>query len=147
MTTEDTPSEPPAPPAPLATRAATYPTSRLSPRFELIDLATEIARADETIALVANAKLDVVRQQIAALQERARVILAEAAATAELHRAQCNFRKAPGRVYHLYRRGADDRYFSMLSPDDWGGAPPHAFEGSYRLEADQSFTRLGELPR
>jgi alkylation response protein AidB-like acyl-CoA dehydrogenase len=137
----------PAALAPLARAAATYPTSRLSPRFELIDLATEIARADETVAMIANAKLDVIRQEIAALQDRARAVLEEAAATAELHRARCNFRKVPGRVYHLYKRDADDRYFSMLSPDEWGGAPPHAFEGSYRVEADLSFTRLGELPR
>jgi hypothetical protein len=28
----------------------------------------------------------------------------------------------------------------MLSPDDWGGRPPHPFVGSYRLEADMSWT-------
>jgi hypothetical protein len=36
-------------------------------------------------------------------------------------------------------------YFSMLSPADWGGAPPHAFEGSYRLEADMRWTPAGEI--
>lgn len=129
----------------LATRAAPYPMSRLSPRFELVDLAEEIARADETMALVASAKLEMVRRQIVALQQQARAILDEAAFAAELHRAQCNFRKVPGRIYHLYRRGAarpDQLYFSMLSPDEWGGAPPHPFEGSYRLEPDQTFTRV-----
>src|SRR5277367_4378954 len=94
----------------LATRAAPYPTSRLAPRFELVDLATEIARADETMALVASAKLEVLRRQIVALQEQARAILDEAAFAAELHRARCNFRKIPGRIYHLYRRSPDERY-------------------------------------
>jgi hypothetical protein len=32
----------------------------------------------------------------------------------------------------------------MLAPEDWAGAPPHAFEGSYRLEADQTYTRVGD---
>jgi hypothetical protein len=71
-------------------------------------------------------------------------VLDEAARAARLHRARCNFRKVPGHVYHLYRRGEDDLYFSMLSPAEWGGHPPHPFEGSYRLENDQSFTRVDE---
>ena len=28
----------------------------------------------------------------------------------------------------------------MLSPADWRGEPPHPFLGSYRLEADYSWT-------
>jgi len=132
----------PAPSTQLATRDAPYPMSRLAPRFQLVDLAEEIARADETISLVTSARLEIIRGQIVALQEKARAILAEAAFAAELHRARCNFRKAPGRIYHVYRRGPDELYFSMLSPEEWGGAPPHPFEGSYRLEPDQTFTRV-----
>jgi len=141
----DDPADPKVPDATLATRSTPYPMSRLAPRFELVDLAAEIARADETVTLVASARLDVIRQQIVALQEQARVVLDEAARAARLHRARCNFRKVPGRVYHLYRRDDGERYFSMLAPEDWSGAPPHAFEGSYRLEADQTYTRVGEV--
>jgi hypothetical protein len=139
--------EAPPPPAPLATRASPYPTSRLSPRFDLVDVAAEIARADETLSLVTTGKLETIRRQIAALQEEARDVLEQARFAAELHRAQCTFRKVPGRVYHLYRRPAPsaELYFSLLSPEDWGGAPPHPFEGSYRLEIDQTFTRVGDL--
>ncbi|HVY46403.1 MAG TPA: DUF2452 domain-containing protein [Minicystis sp.] len=126
----------------LSTRAATHPTSRLAPRFELVDLAKEIERADATLGLVVGAKLDAIREQMLALKEQARAILEEAERAARLHRARCNFQKAPGRVYHLYRRPDGELYFSMLSPDDWRGAPPHAFEGSYRLEPDQTFTRV-----
>jgi hypothetical protein len=142
----DDESEDRAPDAQLATRAAPYPMSRLSPRFDLVDLAAEIARADETVSLVAGGKLEIIRQQIVALQEKARAILHEVAAAAELHRARCNFRKVPGRVYHLYR-ASGELYFSMLSPDDWDGAPPHPFEGSYRLELDQTFTRVDAVSR
>lgn len=142
---DEAPGRDRAPEAPLATRATPYPTSRLAPRFELVDLAAEIARADATVSLVTSGKLEVIRQQIVALQEKARAILDEAAFAAELHRARCNFRKVPGGVYHLYRRAPDELYFSMLSPDEWGGAPPHPFEGSYRLEPDQTFTRVGDV--
>lgn len=129
-------------------RAMTYPTSRLAPRFDLVDVAAEIQRADASIAGVASAQLDVIVDQVRALQARARTILEEAALSVRLHRARCNFKKVPGRVYHLYRRGEGDDalYFSMLSPDDWSGSPPHAYEGAYRLEADLSFAPA-ERPR
>ncbi len=32
----------------------------------------------------------------------------------------------------------------MLSPEEWGGSPPHAFEGSYRLEVDMTWTPADE---
>ena len=71
----------------------------------------------------------------------------EAARNATLHRAQCRFRRRVGQTYHLYRRADDQRYFSLLSPADWGGPPPHEYEGSYRLEPDMSWTREGDAPR
>jgi hypothetical protein len=33
----------------------------------------------------------------------------------------------------------------MLSPEDWRGHPPHAFEGSYRLEPDMSWTHVDDI--
>lgn len=129
----------------LAPREATYPMSRLAPRFDLVDLASEIARADQTLSMLASAKLDQIRDQIRMLQDQARAVLEETERAARLHRARCNFKKAPGHVYHLYRRGEDDLYFSMLSPDDWRGSPPHPYEGSYRLEIDQTFTKVGDV--
>ncbi|MFO0758391.1 MAG: DUF2452 domain-containing protein [Byssovorax sp.] len=138
----DAHDDPPNGTAALTTRAAPYPMSRLSPRFDLVDLAAEIQRADETVSMVASAKLDTIRKQILALQDEARAVLDEAARAARMHRARCSFRKVPGHVYHLYRRDDGELYFSMLSPAEWGGTPPHPFEGSYRLEIDQSFTRV-----
>ena len=64
-----------------------------------------------------------------------------------MHRAEASFKRIPGKVYHLYRRPDGSRYWSLLSPEEWGGKPPHAFVGSYRLEADQSFTPLEQLAR
>lgn len=53
----------------------TYPTSRLGAKIELVDLAREIEKADETIGLVVSGKLDVIREQMRALQEQARRLL------------------------------------------------------------------------
>ncbi|MCA9690581.1 MAG: DUF2452 domain-containing protein [Nannocystaceae bacterium] len=123
-------------------RLSPYPTSRLAPPHDLVDSARQIQQADATLGTVVNAKLQVIVEQIRALQQRAREIVDEAREHAALHRARCSFRKIPGRVYHLYRRD-DERYFSLLSPDDWRGRPPHPYEGAYRLEVDMSWTPSG----
>ena len=123
-------------------KAAPYALSRLSGPVSLVDVAKEIEQADQWIASTANAKLGVIAEQIRALREAAHVVLAKAELDAALHRAEASFKRYPGRVYHLYERADQTRYWSLLSPEDWRGQPPHTFVGSYRLEADQSFTSL-----
>jgi hypothetical protein len=125
--------------------ASPYPLSRLSAKHDLIDVAREIQRADAALAAVAGAQLETIARQIRELQSEAARVLEAARRDAELHRATCRFKKIPGRVYHLYRKPDGERYFSMLSCEDWAGAPPHVFEGSYRLEADMRWTAAGEL--
>lgn len=126
-------------------RTSPYPMSRLAPTHDLVDIAREIATADRTIAAVAGGKLEVIARQMRALQDEARSLLAAAKRDLDLHRAECSFVKRPGSVYHLYRRGEDRLYFSMLSPEEWGGAPPHEHLGSFRLESDQSWTPLEDV--
>ena len=121
-------------------RTSPYPLSRLSAPHELVDVAREIQQADALLGAVTGGKLAQIARQIRSLQEQARQVLEAAQRDSELHRAACNFKKRPGHVYHLYRRDDGVRYLSMLSPEEWGSSPPHAFEGSYRLEADMSFT-------
>ncbi|XP_012264025.2 uncharacterized protein C1orf50 homolog isoform X2 [Athalia rosae] len=70
----------------------------------------------------------------------------EAKQNTYLHHAACNFRKQPGHVYHIYLRESGQTYFSMLSPEEWGGnGPPHIYKGSYRLEHDHSWTSVSKL--
>jgi len=66
---------------------------------------------------------------------------------AQLHHAACNFTKIPGKVYHLYEKIDETCYFSMLSPQEWGGSCPHKHLGSYQLEYDQSWTPLEEVEK
>lgn len=122
-----------------------YPLSRLAPRFDLVDTAREIQHADSFLGAVVGNKLSLIAEQIRALQAQARAIVEEAKESGDLHRVECRFQKSPGGTYHLYRRPNGTRYFSMLSLDDWGGSPPHAFEGSFRLEVDMTFTPLERL--
>jgi hypothetical protein len=126
-------------------RTSPYPVSRLAPAHDLVDVAREIERADRTLGAVVGGKLEILAKQIRALQEEARQILDDTRRDLDLHRAECAFVKRPGTTYHLYERPNGQLYFSMLSPDDWNGAPPHAFRGSFRLEADQSWTPAEQI--
>jgi hypothetical protein len=121
-------------------RSAPYPVSRLAPAFHAPQLAEEVARAESMLGARTGAKLRVIADQIKALQAEARKVLDEAREEQALTHAECAFKRLPGKVYHLYRRADGGRFFSMLSPDDWRGDPPHEFIGSYRLEADYSWT-------
>jgi hypothetical protein len=122
--------------------ASPYPISRLARPHDLVDTARAIQDADATLGAHVSGRLAIIADQIRALQDQARAVLDAAERDARLHRACCSFKKRPGAVYHLYRLDDGSLQFSMLSPDDWGGRPPHAFEGSFRLELDQSWTPL-----
>lgn len=123
-------------------RASPYPLSRLAPPFSLVDTAREIETADATLGVRLGGQLELIADQIRGLQERARALLEAARRDQELHRARCNFQRRVGATYHLYRGSDGDRYWSMLSPAEWGGQPPHAFEGSFRLGIDMSWTEV-----
>jgi len=56
--------------------------------------------------------------QIKFLQAQAQKILDETAIDTNLHHAACNFKKIPGKIYHLFKRESSQQtYFSMLSPE------------------------------
>jgi hypothetical protein len=119
--------------------------SRLAPAFNLVDTAREIQKADELLSVAVGHELLLIAEQMRSLRAKAQQILERAKLDTELHRARCEFQRRPGQSYHLYLRPSGELYFSMLSPDDWNGQPPHEHRGSYRLEADMSWTPLEEV--
>ncbi|MDH5180908.1 MAG: DUF2452 domain-containing protein [Gammaproteobacteria bacterium] len=130
-----------------ADHSAPYPVSRLAPTMELVDLAQQISTAAQAIANQTSGKLRLIADQIKALQAEAHRILDEAKQHQTLHRATCHFPRKAGHTYHLYEKADGTRYFSMLSPTEWGGRPPHRFVGSYRLESDMSWTPADQLDK
>lgn len=116
-----------------------YPLSRAAPT-SLVDVAAEIEHADTMLGSVTSGKLHVIVEQIRTLQQQAKQVLERAQRDSTLHRVSCPFKKRPGHVYHLYRKDCGEQYFSMLSPQDWKGKPPHNYEGAWRLEPDMSWT-------
>ena len=124
---------------------APYPVSRMAPAIELVDLAKEIASADQMLNLQVNNKLALIADQIRGLQETAKLILETAQRDQMLNRADCNFSKKPGKIYHYYIKSHGNNYLSMLSPSDWGESPPHEYGGAFRFEADFSWTPESDI--
>ena len=119
-----------------------HPTRTMDPPFSLVDRAREIEQAQESVQSHVNGKLDIIVEQIRVLQAQAREILSQAERDLELHRIKCNFEKLVGQPIHLYQKENGEKYFSLLSPADWGNRPPNTHQGSYRLNADRSFEEL-----
>jgi len=113
--------------------------------MSLVDSARLIESASSKIALRTNAQLEVIVEQMRALQERARAIVEQASRDVDLVHAECRFRRVAGRIYHLYENSGGQRYFSMLGPDDFGGHSPAGFVASFRYEPDESWTRVDEM--
>lgn len=113
---------------------------------DIVEMAQQIQRADESIKANACGKLSLILEQIKFLQSQAQKILEESEDNTNLHHVACNFQKVAGKIYHLYKRESGQTYFSMLSPEEWGSSLNHEFLGSYRLETDQSWTPLEKIP-
>jgi len=130
-----------------ATLVNPYRTNKPATSSDLVDLASQIQQAGKFTKAGVTSKLQVIADQVRFLQMQAKKVLDDASRDTELHTVACNFIKQPGTIYHLYQRESSQRYFSVLSPEEWGGNPPHKFLGSYRLEADQSWTAEEKLPQ
>ncbi|XP_054857449.1 uncharacterized protein C1orf50 homolog [Eublepharis macularius] len=123
------------------------PVARKADPLDLVALAEEVQKADDFVRANACNRLTVIAEQIRYLQEQARKVLQDAAKNADLHHVACNFVKRPGNVYYLYRRKSGQRYFSILSPKEWGPSCPSEFLGAYRLQHDMSWTPSEDIEK
>lgn len=123
----------------------THQTIRLGDPLDLVALAQQIQKGDEFVRANVTNKLTVIAEQIQYLQDKARQVLEEAKRDADLHHVACNVVKKPGTIYFMYRRDSGQRYFSILSPKEWGPSCPHEFLGAYKLQHDMSWTPYKEI--
>ncbi|XP_048417429.1 uncharacterized protein C1orf50 homolog isoform X2 [Stegostoma tigrinum] len=84
---------------------------------------------------------------IVSLAQQIQKVLEDAKRDADLHHVACNIVKKPGTVYFMYRRDSGQKYFSILSPKEWGPTHPHEFLGAYKLQHDMSWTPYEEIEK
>ena len=127
-----------------ADHASPYPVSRLGAPVSLVDMARVIESASAKIALRTNAQLEVIVEQMKALQARAREIVEQASRDVDLIHAECRFHRVAGRVYHLYQRLDGDAFSRCWAGRIWRRRTIRVC-ASYRYEHDESWTRLDEV--
>ncbi|RZC31967.1 DUF2452 domain containing protein [Asbolus verrucosus] len=106
---------------------------------DLMTLSEGVSNVNTAVQSNAKNKLEIIGRQMKHLQELMTDVFEETKLSIELHQVACNFVKRPGHLYHLYMRPSGQRYFGMLSPEEWR-TPPHEYLGSYVLEPDLSWT-------
>jgi len=126
---------------------SSYQTNRVGDPMDLVALATQVQRGDDFVRANAGSKLTVIADQIRYLQEQARKVLEDAKRDADLHHAACNIVKKPGTMYYLYQRPSGQKYFSIISPQEWGPSCPHPFIAAYKLQHDQSWTPVDQVEK
>ncbi|KAG7262946.1 hypothetical protein CRUP_018089 [Coryphaenoides rupestris] len=124
-----------------------YQTNRAGDPMDLVSLAAQVQKGDDFIKANACNRLTVIADQIRYLQEQARKVLEDAKKDADLHHAACNIVKKPGNFYYLYQRPSGQKYFSIISPQEWGSSCPHPFIAGYKLQHDMSWTPLDQVER
>uniref|UniRef100_A0A914WRX5 Uncharacterized protein n=1 Tax=Plectus sambesii TaxID=2011161 RepID=A0A914WRX5_9BILA len=108
--------------------------------MDLVELARQVQKSEEFVRARAVGRLGIIAEQMRHLQQQARRVLEEAQLDDALHHAACNFKKIPGHIYHLFEKPSGQKYWSMISPEEWGGKCANKYLGTFRLEADQSWT-------
>ena len=92
-------------------------SGKIRSQFDLVELAGEIQVADKFTRATAGSKLSVIAEQVMFLQDQARKILEEAQRDKEINHMACNFKRIPGKLYHIYKRPNGSNYMSMISPE------------------------------
>uniref|UniRef100_A0A0N4V282 DUF2452 domain-containing protein n=1 Tax=Enterobius vermicularis TaxID=51028 RepID=A0A0N4V282_ENTVE len=137
----------------LVTAKIVEPTGRISLNAakiesrDIVDLAKKVQEAHDFVQNRAYSRLSTIAEQIQFLKLQAEKVLADAERDEELHNVPCNFQKVPGSVYYLYLNSNGNRFFSMISPKEWGSLREHEYLGAFRLEADRSWTPEDEFER
>ncbi|XP_023185918.1 uncharacterized protein C1orf50 homolog [Xiphophorus maculatus] len=126
---------------------SSYQTNRVGDPMDLVALAEQVQKGDDFVKANACNKLTVIADQIRYLQEQAKKVLEEAKRDADLHHAACNIVKKPGNMYYLYQRPSGQKYFSIISPKEWGPSCPHPFLGAFKLQPDMSWTPVDEVEK
>ncbi|KAM6947672.1 uncharacterized protein C1orf50 homolog [Lycodopsis pacificus] len=126
---------------------SSYQTNRVGDPTDLVALATQVQRGDDFTKANACSKLTVIAGQIRYLQEQARKVLEDAKRDADLHHAACNIVKKAGNMYYLYQQPSGQKYFSIISPKEWGPSCPHTFVGAFKLQHDMSWTPVDQVEK
>ncbi|MEY2970114.1 MAG: DUF2452 domain-containing protein [Flavobacteriaceae bacterium] len=108
-----------------------YSTSVTGPVIKPTDLTGWKQRGAHQVNARFQARID-------ELKKAYETMMKEVEDNQKVYQASFSFEPVVGKVYHLYNKPGKGLFLSLLSPDECR----FDFEGSYRLDADQTWTRV-----
>lgn len=82
-------------------------------------------------------KLKVLLKQMELIQNEIQTLCLESIETDYLEDIDCNFKKIPGKSYYLYMKPDGQKFFSMISPNEWN--TKNRFLNEYFYDYDLTF--------
>lgn len=99
-------------------------------------------RAVEAMYQQTDQQLDQIKEQIELLAKQAKGIQDRISISEKIYQADINFEPLIGFVYHLYQKKDGTYVVSMVSPAEWGAAPPYTFIATVKMLADHTWEVL-----
>jgi len=131
-----------------------FPVRSGAAPFKALEKLLDVQRLPDKREAVREVKAQAVKK-LAMLEDmyndlinRATRIVEKAREDLDLHDIPINARKERNCIYYLYREkeNQEDRFFSILSPEDYLTADPDSeYLGSYQLNEDSSWSRLDDI--
>ena len=85
------------------------------------------------------AKLKILFRQFENIKKEIEEVINDSVESQNLESIPCNFKKVPGKTYHLYQKPNQECFFSMLNPNEW--KTKNIFLGSYYYDYDLTFSK------
>ena len=86
-----------------------------------------------------NYELKQIASQIKILQNEANNIINDSIYKNSLHKIKKSFQLISGNYYYLYEKDNQEKFFSLLSPEEYGKSLKHNFLGKYLYDYDKQF--------
>ena len=84
------------------------------------------------------ARLELISKQMFMLKKEAEYILKNHQMNIDFKNIKCNFKKVPGNHYYIYEDTHNNRFISIISPDEWFN-PPQRFITKVLFDYDYNF--------
>ena len=119
--------------------------NNLTRLFEMININNNDSLTYENINSIRSnystySKLELIAKQIQFLKLEAENILQNHDLNSDLSCLKCNFRKVPGNYYYIYLNDNNEKFLSLIGPDEWSNY--HKFITKVYYDYDYQFYKV-----
>lgn len=124
--------------------------TRLTPRVRNQQPVAGVPKSDliknpvPRVELVANQKLELLKEQAEQIMKQAKKILDNVSFTKEMYDYGLRFEPVIDHIYHVYEREDEERFVSLIAPSEWGSRYNFKHVYSARFCPDDTWEKIDE---